>query len=211
MEMVDLKPTRIVGYALLLTLLAPVVVCAQTVPVRFRWTAPRYGAAVSHYNVYSINDGGSPFLADTAVDTTYVFAATRGVHQRIQVSGVAVDGREGPLSAPSEDVFFEIPETEGDVPGAPLLRPNFPNPFNPQTTIAYGVPENIDLAAPASLEVYDLRGQLVRRLPVDTSPGWHGAVWNGTDDAGSVRGSGQYVIRFRCGGTAKTWKMTMLK
>jgi hypothetical protein len=213
MEMVDLKPTRILGFALLLTLMAPVVACAQTVPVRFRWTAPRTGAAVAHYNIYKINDGGSPALDGTAADTTYEFAAVRGVHHRIQVSGVAHDGREGPLSLPSNEVFFdpEIPQTGDDIPPAALLMPNFPNPFNPQTTIAYGVPENADPGAPLSLEVYDLRGHLVRRLPVENSPGWHGAVWNGADDAGSVRGSGQYVVRFRCGGATRTWKMTMLK
>ena len=323
--MVDLKPLRIMGFALLLTLLAPVVVCAQTVPVTFRWTAPRDGAAVTHYNVYQINDGGSPALAGTVADTTYVLAATPGVRYQIQVSGVALDGREGPLSLPSDVVFFdagspdlvvysltrspaspttadpitftavvqntgtapagastlhlrvgyetqgtshnipalavgasatvtrlvpplttaqsyittatadtndvvaesnetnntrqlsftvtppEIPQTGEEMPSAPLLRPNFPNPFNPQTTIAYGVPENADPAAPLSLEVYDLGGHLVRRLQVENSPGWHGAVWNGTDDAGTVRGSGQYVVRFRCGGAVRTWKMTMLK
>ncbi len=211
--MVDLKPTRILGFALLLTLLVPAVVGAQTVPVRFRWSAPHTGAAVAHYNVYKINDGGSPALDGTAADTTYVFAAVRGVHHRIQVSGVAFDGREGALSLPSDVVFFEpeIPQTGDELPSAALLMPNFPNPFNPQTTITYGVPENADLGAPLSLEVYDLRGHLVRRLPVESSPGWHGALWNGADDNGSVRGSGQYVVRFRCGGAVSTWKMTMLK
>lgn len=209
--MVDLKPIRIIGFALLLTLLAPVVVCAQTVHVPFRWTAPRDGGDVTHYNVYQIEDGGSPHLVGAPADTTYVLAAARGVHHQIQVSGVALDGREGPLSLPSDEIFFEIPQTGDEMPPAPLLRPNFPNPFNPQTTIAYGVPEGADPAAPLSLEVYDLRGHLVRRLQVENSPGWHGAVWNGADDAGSVRGSGQYVVRFRCGGAVRTWKMTMLK
>ncbi|MHB8078550.1 MAG: FlgD immunoglobulin-like domain containing protein [Candidatus Krumholzibacteriia bacterium] len=209
--MVDLKRGRIIGDALLLTVLAPVVVCAQSVPVPFRWTAPRVGAAVTHYNVYQIEDGGSPQLVGTATDTTYVLAASRGVHTRIQVSGVALDGREGPLSLPSDEVFFEIPQAGEEMPSAPLLRPNFPNPFNPQTTIAYGVPEGTAPGAALSLEVYDLRGHLVRRLPVDSSPGWHGVLWDGRDDAGSVRGSGQYMIRFRCGGAVKTWKMTMLK
>lgn len=209
--MVDVKPGRITGYALLLALLVPVVACAQSVPVPFRWTAPREGSTVRHYNVYQIEDGGSPHLVGTPAETTYVVAASRGVHTRIQVSGVAVDGREGPLSLPSDEVFFEIPQSGEEMPSAPLLRPNFPNPFNPQTTIAYGVPENAAPGVQLSLDVYDLRGHLVRRLPVESSPGWHGAVWNGADDAGNVRGSGQYVVRFRCGGAVSTWKMTMLK
>ncbi len=209
--MVDLKPGRIDSFALLLTLLAPAVAGAQSVPVPFRWTSPRDGAPVTHYNVYQIEDGGSPRLVGTAGDTVYVLAAARGVRHRLQVSGVALNGREGPLSVPSEEIFFEIPQTGDELPPAPLLRPNYPNPFNPQTTIAYGVPENADAGAPLSLEVYDLRGHLVRRLPVEDSPGWHAAVWNGTDESGAVRGSGQYVVRFRCGGAVKTWKMTMLK
>lgn len=209
--MVDLKHGRIAGLALLLTALAPLAARAQTVPVPFRWTSPRDGAPVEHYNVYQIEDGGSPHLVGTPSDTVFVLSATRGVRHRIQVSGVALDGREGPLSLPSDEVFFEIPQTGDEMPPAPLLRPNFPNPFNPQTTIAYGVPENVAPGEPLSLEVYDLRGQLVRRLPVNRAPGWHGVLWNGADESGSVRGSGQYLVLFRCGGAVSTWKMTMLK
>jgi hypothetical protein len=210
---VDLKRRWIAGFGLLVAVLAPALAAADTVPVSLRWTSPRTGSPVAHYNVYTIVNGGPTQLHGTAPDTVYHLAVTRGEHYQVRVSGVGADGREGPLSPSSDDIYYDpiIPETGDQIPGAPALRPNFPNPFNPQTTIAYGVPENVAAGAPMTLEIYDLRGQRLRRLPVEDAPGWHSVVWNGADDNGSVRSSGQYVVRFRCGAEVATWKMTMLK
>ena len=209
--MVDLKHGRILGLGLLVVVLAPALAMAQTVHVPFHWTAPSTGATVEHYNIYYILDGGAPRLLATSPVATYTLEATRGHGHRIQVSGVDADGREGQWSQSSDEVFFQIPETGDPPPATAVLRPNFPNPFNPQTTIAYGVPENLVAGAQLTLDVYDLRGNRLRRFTVDDAPGWHAVIWDGADDRGAVSGSGQYVVRFRCGSVVTTWKMTMLK
>ncbi len=212
--MVDLKLGRIGRTASLVVIIvafAPAVLLAQTVDVHYKWAAPHNGAPVDHYNVYHIVNGGSPTLLATSSDTTYTLEASYGVDHQIQVSGVSATGREGPLSVASDPVNFEIRQTSGDAPSTPSFRPNFPNPFNPQTTIVYGVPQGTPAGASISLEIYDLAGHRVRRLEAVASPGWHTAIWDGTSDAGDVRPSGQYVVRLVCDGAAKTWKMTMLK
>lgn len=213
--MVDLKPRRICNPARIAivaaVLLLPALSASQPVDVFLRWTAPRQGAAVDHYNVYHIQDDGLAVLQGVEPDTTFTLHAERGIRHRIRVSGVDDEGREGPLSLASDEIYIEIMQGDDEMPSVPGLRPNYPNPFNPETTIIYGVPPS-DGAGPAPrLEIYDLRGMRVRQLPVENAPGWHSVLWDGRDEAGAVRGSGQYVVRFACGGTVSSWKMTMLK
>lgn len=88
------------------------------------------------------------------------------------------------------------------------LGQNFPNPFNPATTITFTVPasEKVRLA------VYDVRGALVKTLLDETLPaGTHVVRWDGTNSSGGVTGSGQYFYRLSAGSKTKTRKMLLLK
>ncbi len=83
-------------------------------------------------------------------------------------------------------------------PALPInaLYPNFPNPFNPETTIVF----NLAATAPLKLEIYNLKGQKVRTLINDTLPaGNHRTIWNGKDDANRACASGIYYIRLHSG------------
>ena len=101
----------------------------------------------------------------------------------------------------------------GDEAGTPSalcrLLGASPNPFNPQTTIAYALGE----ASSVTLRVYDLRGRLVRRLleaaPQDAGP--HTAVWDGRSDAGGRAPSGVYFCRLQAADVAETVKVVLLK
>lgn len=88
------------------------------------------------------------------------------------------------------------------------LQTNYPNPFNPVTTIAYSIKDN----APVQLEVYNLKGQLVKTLvdQIQTS-GQHSVIWNGTDNSGKTVGSGVYYYRLRSGRFSSTRKMVLMK
>ena len=77
-------------------------------------------------------------------------------------------------------------------PAAFRLDQNFPNPFNPETVITYGLP------APAHvrLTIYDVTGGLVRRLESGFKPaGTFSLTWSGRDGAGRPVGSGVYFYR----------------
>ena len=88
------------------------------------------------------------------------------------------------------------------------LLGNFPNPFNPETAIRFSLAGS----APVSLEVYNLRGQLVRQLLRETRPaGNHSVVFNGRDDRGNAISSGVYFYRLRAGSYSATRKMIMIK
>ncbi len=72
------------------------------------------------------------------------------------------------------------------------LAPAYPNPFNPATTIRYGLPE----PAEVEIEVFNIQGQKVRQLVRGRrAAGWHTVQWNGQNDRGIPLSSGVYLIR----------------
>lgn len=88
------------------------------------------------------------------------------------------------------------------------LYPNFPNPFNPETSISFSLAKN----AKTKLSIYNLKGQLVRNL-VDTEleHGDHKVVWNGTDSHGNQVGSGVYLYRLTTSDYTRSLKMILMK
>ena len=88
------------------------------------------------------------------------------------------------------------------------LDQNFPNPFNPTTTIRYYIAEQ----GRVTLNIYNVRGQLVRRVVKDVLPvGPQEFVWNGTDDNSTPVATGMYFYRLTVGGKSYTKKMMLLK
>lgn len=89
------------------------------------------------------------------------------------------------------------------------LGPNHPNPFNPSTTINYSIAEDSFV----SLDIYNIKGQLIRTLVAQTQPaGQHSVEWNGKDNQGKNVSSGIYLYKMSAGGRyTSTRKMIMLK
>ncbi|MFC1898454.1 two-component regulator propeller domain-containing protein [Candidatus Cloacimonadota bacterium] len=88
------------------------------------------------------------------------------------------------------------------------LLDNYPNPFNPDTNIAFSVKE----AGKVTLEVYNLRGQLVKTLVNDVDEaGDHIVVWNGTDNTNKKVSSGVYFYKMKTENFTSTKKMILMK
>ncbi|MBW6513229.1 MAG: carboxypeptidase regulatory-like domain-containing protein [Candidatus Syntrophosphaera sp.] len=108
---------------------------------------------------------------------------------------------------------FQLPPgTANEDPIAPVavtaLHGNYPNPFNPETTVTYSLKE----ASRATLQVFNLKGQLVATL-VDAwqEVGNHSILWQGLDHSGEPVSSGIYQLRMSAGGYRSTKKMILLK
>lgn len=98
------------------------------------------------------------------------------------------------------------------VPRRPMLSQNVPNPFNPVTTISYGVPATSEGRIPVSLRIYDVQGRKVRDLVQgDHEPGTFSALWDGRDESGRRVHSGVYFYRLQVGVESLTRKMTVVK
>lgn len=88
------------------------------------------------------------------------------------------------------------------------LQPNFPNPFNPATTITYAVPQT----ARVELTIYNTLGQSVRTLVDELQPaGEQTAVWDGKNAHGATLPSGVYLYRLRIGEFTAVRKMVLAK
>jgi len=84
----------------------------------------------------------------------------------------------------------------------------FPNPFNPETTFRFNLPDNL----PVKLQVFNLTGQLVRTLVDGELPkGAHQRRWNGLNDAGRRAASGVYLYRLHVGEKVFRGKVRMIK
>ncbi|MBC8366573.1 T9SS type A sorting domain-containing protein [bacterium] len=90
----------------------------------------------------------------------------------------------------------------------PMLKGNFPNPFNPKTEISFSLPD----AGSAELAVYDTAGRLVRVLVSGhMEAGEHNSAWDGRDDTGAEVASGVYFASLKAAGLSMNRKMVLLK
>ncbi len=102
----------------------------------------------------------------------------------------------------TENIPFEL---KGQITGLTLkkvrkmptqysLSQNFPNPFNPATTLDFEIPEQGEV----SLIVYDLLGKEIRNLILNKlTAGFHSVQWNGTDNYGNLISAGCYFYQLK--------------
>ncbi len=88
------------------------------------------------------------------------------------------------------------------------LLGNYPNPFNPRTTISFFLKEK----STTQIDIYDIKGQKVRSLVSDELPaGEHLIDWNGEDDQMGDVGSGTYLIKMKVDPFSYVKKMILMK
>ncbi len=99
--------------------------------------------------------------------------------------------------------------TQNLIPNTQHRLTNFPNPFNPSTTISFSLTtegtENTELI------IYNIKGQKVRTLMDCTAaPGKYNCVWNGRNDAGKRVSSGEYIVKLMVNGKETAVRKIML-
>ncbi|MCF7920321.1 MAG: T9SS type A sorting domain-containing protein [Candidatus Cloacimonetes bacterium] len=102
----------------------------------------------------------------------------------------------------------QVNEEDDLLPKCLELIGNYPNPFNPETEIRFRLPE----AADVSLYIYNIKGQLVKKLVEQQLPaGTHSMIWNGKDENTVAAATGIYFFQLKTGNFAATGKMVLLK
>lgn len=132
---------------------------------------------------------------DHAVDWA-VFAVE--IRPAVLIATAKENRSVGPGEAMSESITLvgRTGDAEERVPTAFALRPNYPNPFNAETTILYELPEETEVR----LVIYNILGQEVRRLIQGREmPGSKRVVWNGTDHLNRQVSSGIYILFLQAG------------
>jgi hypothetical protein len=97
---------------------------------------------------------------------------------------------------------------EQSIPNVYVLYENYPNPFNPVTTLRYDLPEN----GHVNITMYDMLGRQVKTLINHTQDaGYRSVIWNATNDYGKPVSAGIYLYQIQTGEFMQTKKMVLLK
>ena len=105
------------------------------------------------------------------------------------------------IHSPDQEMSTQLPEQFA-------LHYNYPNPFNPTTTISYDLPEQ----AQVTLSIYDLLGKKIKTLVNQSQDTGNKIVmWDGTDEVGRQVSAGVYLYHIQAGHFSRTRKMLFLK
>ena len=160
-------------------------------------------------NVYDTKDGvirvASEFVGEKFLGDVTLGFKTKGIDKDITIEIVngMVDNLEGvALSTNLGEVSLRA------IPAVYSLSPNYPNPFNPTTTIDYSIPKSGNV----ELVIFNLAGQKVRTLVNEhRTAAFYKVVWDGRNNNGESVGSGLYFYRIQSGSFSKIEKMTLVK
>jgi len=168
------------------------------------WEEPEPGSTSPflYYNIYL--DG---VLQGSTTDLFYQLTGLEyGVQYMVGLSAVYEAGE-------SEIIEFELPYVSVDSDQIQLnnMLSNYPNPFNPTTEIRFQISDFSENES-AQIEIYNLKGQIVKVYTVILS-GVEGSItWNGTDQTNKPVSSGVYFYKLIAGGKeVASKKMLLLK
>jgi len=151
------------------------------------------------------------FVVSDGRDEPQILGVTRGGSVRMIYLGFGLEGTGDDMSTIASrccDILAGPTAAEGaQAPASLELGSNYPNPFNPKTTLRFSAPA----AGVAGIEVLDLRGRRVSEFSVMARVGTNEVPFLATDAAGHELPSGVYLYRITLGGETAGGKMTLLK
>ncbi|OQY39884.1 MAG: hypothetical protein B6226_00910, partial [Candidatus Cloacimonetes bacterium 4572_65] len=175
---------------------------------------------LERFNVLVSDGSTNPNDFEPISGANYVEAPTAWTEFTYDLSAYANENIRFAIQCVSSDAFiFMLDDIAVDAPGAtpvnndvtPLvssLGGNYPNPFNPETTISYATSQ----AGRVTIDIYNLRGQKVKSLLNENKEaGNHTVVWNGTDENNNNVASGMFFYKMRAGKYSSTKKMILMK
>ena len=173
--------------------------------VRKQNNQPIAGATVTAGGISATTNSAGAYSLALSIGTYSVTASAAGYQPRTIDGVVVLPNQNTTLNfvldpVANEDEYLPAVSTE--------LIGNYPNPFNPETTIAYSIKDRCKVR----LEVYNLKGQLVRTLVnEEKANGHYKAVFNAKDEKGNTLSSGIYFYRLQAGNYVSTQKMLLME
>jgi len=171
------------------------------------------------YNIYRFpeqnhnNPSSWNLVGEAVIDTLYTDISWGSLpvgEYQFAIRSVHTNGIESlPAYSSVLEKTIGASTQEEIVPALNELYANYPNPFNPETTISFSI---LDNNQPTELTIYNLKGQKVRTLVNDIlTAGKHFVVWNGKDDNGKQSASGIYFYHLKNGDFSSKQKMILIK
>ena len=169
--------------------------------VLLKQTSGGYTGAASSFLVLIFEPGSLPGVAEVYIRSIYL----EGDPLLIDESGASV---EAGVDTATIDVREII-----DPPDPPVvvtkLHPNYPNPFNPGTTIRF----DVSARSPVYIRIFDVNGRLIRVL-INGKEYGNGAweeTWDGRNDGGVQVQSGVYLCVYEASGKRMSSKLVLLR
>lgn len=177
-----------------------------------------HNASASTYNSITLN--GNEIYVGSSNGVRHIYSISPGVYQGawrnvgfptplptinalIVTNNYLLAGTDNAVWRSSLSYVTNVEKETPDIPDKYSLYQNFPDPFNPSTTIKYQITKNETV----SLKVFDILGhEVVTLVNEKQSPGTYQVNWN----AGSLS-SGVYFYRLQAGNFIDTKRMTLIK
>jgi hypothetical protein len=175
------------------------------------WTDKESEQGVLHLEIELLSRGGEVglFMSDsTTVVDTLIFVAQSadtayGRYPDSSATWQLMDPTPGSTNIGGLSINDNIV-----IPSRYTLHQNFPNPFNPVTTLRYELPEQ----ATVNITIYDMLGKHVKTLINQTqNAGYKSVIWDATNDYGKPVSAGIYLYQIQAGEYMQTKKMVLLK
>ncbi len=164
------------------------IVTRQKQKVTIRWN--RAAMLQSDYHLYLVDNRGQKIINMTEQD-----------HYGIEIAGNYTFTIEATTDAGYKPQLL---------PATFVLQQNYPNPFNPETTIRFGLPEDIRKAVDVS--IYNVLGQkMITLFNGALKAGYHEFKWNGRARNGKPAASGIYFLKISAGKYGGVRKMILMK
>ncbi|MCF7918660.1 MAG: right-handed parallel beta-helix repeat-containing protein [Candidatus Cloacimonetes bacterium] len=166
----------------------------------FTWQAPEYPFLIS-WNADELGETGNYQLTD-AINGEFINLNMRDTEQLLLTEN------ESYITQLLISITLPVENTENEIPLATALGNNYPNPFNPVTTIPYQISEKGQVI----IDIYNIKGQKVVSLVDEMQePGYYQAIWQGNDAHQNSVSAGVYFYQLRAGKTVIIRKMVVLK
>jgi len=162
--------------------------------------------AVLGTTLIGTTDDMGMYTIDDIMAGTYNIRAFKEEYESYTHTGVVIN-----IGEVTTQHFALSPVSDSDIVGVPMatrLGGNYPNPFNPETTIAF----TLGKQGLVEIDVYNIKGNKVKTLVKEhRGVGNHQVIWDGADDRDKFVGSGIYFYRLKTGDHISTRKMLLLK
>jgi len=149
-------------------------------------------AVTSSNSTFTVTPTTGTIAAEASKKFYITFAPTAGGAQNGKITFTDNASTQDTIAVTGNGNLVSVENLGNALPQAYQLHENYPNPFNPSTTIQYDLPKQ----SVVTLKIYTVLGQEVATL-VDShqAAGYHQILWTGKSDGGNLVSSGVYIIR----------------
>ena len=156
-----------------------------------------------------IMNGGQPISIECEIEDNESWEIIPVIENQVQLDeAILVNGLNQFILDSNIEQIVLRKSTFSQTPKEFSLSPAYPNPFNPETTISFGLPFDSEL----NISIYNLMGQKVSTLTSGYfTAGFHNVTWNGISDDGVHVSAGVYLYTIETGEFREMKKMILMK